>query len=84
MKNQSKKLEFPVKRVIKRDGRVVDFDPSRIREAIRKAMVHVNRYDEASLNKVVEHVLKVIAEKYGTEKIPHVEEIQDIVELSLV
>jgi len=73
-----------VKHVIKRDGRVVDFDPSRIREAIRKAMVHVNRYDEASLNKVVEHVLKVIAEKYGTEKIPHVEEIQDIVELSLV
>lgn len=84
MKNQSKKLEFPVKRVIKRDGRVVDFDPSRIREAIRKAMVHVNRYDEASLNKVVEHVLNVIAEKYGAEKIPHVEEIQDIVELSLV
>jgi len=84
LKNQSKKLEFPVKHVIKRDGRVVDFDPSRIREAIRKAMVHVNRYDEASLNKVVEHVLKVIAEKYGTEKIPHVEEIQDIVELSLV
>ncbi len=84
MKDQSKKLEFPVKNVIKRDGRVVDFDPSRIREAIRKAMVHVNRYDEESLNKVVEHVLKVIAEKYGAQRIPHVEEIQDIVELSLV
>ncbi|MDW8022080.1 MAG: adenosylcobalamin-dependent ribonucleoside-diphosphate reductase [Nitrososphaerota archaeon] len=84
MENESKKLEFPVKRVVKRDGRVVDFDPSRIREAIRKAMVHVNRYDEKSLNKVVGNVLKIIAEKYGAEKIPHVEEIQDIVELSLV
>jgi len=84
LKNSSKKLEFPVKKVIKRDGRVVDFDPTRIREAIRKAMVHVNRYDEENLNKVVNHVLKVIAEKYGAEKIPHVEEIQDIVELSLV
>jgi len=84
LKDQSKKLEFPVKKVIKRDGRVVDFDPSRIREAIRKAMVHVNRYDEKSLNKVVDRVLKVVAEKYGAEKIPHVEEIQDIVELSLV
>ncbi len=84
MKEQSRKLEFPVKKVIKRDGRVVDFDPTRIREAIRKAMVHVNRYDEGSLNKVVDHVLQLIAEKYGAEKIPHVEEIQDIVELSLV
>ena len=84
MKDESKKLEFPVKKVVKRDGRVVDFDPARIREAIRKAMVHVNRYDEKALNKVVAHVLKIIAEKYGGEKIPHVEEIQDIVELSLV
>jgi len=84
LKDNSRKLEFPVKKVIKRDGRVVDFDPTRIREAIRKAMVHVNRYDEESLNKVVEYVLKIIAEKYGAEKIPHVEEIQDIVELSLV
>jgi len=80
----SRKIEFPVKKVVKRDGRVVDFDPMRIREAIRKAMVHVNRYDEESLNKVVNHVLKIIAEKYGAERIPHVEEIQDIVELSLV
>ena len=84
MKDESKKLEFPVKKVIKRDGRIVDFDPARIREAIRKAMVHVNRYDESSLNKVLDHVLKIIAEKYGAETIPHVEEIQDIVELSLV
>jgi len=84
LKDNSRKLEFPVKKVIKRDGRIVDFDPTRIREAIRKAMVHVNRYDEESLNKVVEYVLKIIAEKYGAEKIPHVEEIQDIVELSLV
>ncbi|MEM3921916.1 MAG: adenosylcobalamin-dependent ribonucleoside-diphosphate reductase [Nitrososphaerota archaeon] len=84
LKDNSRKLEFPVKKVIKRDGRVVDFDPTRIREAIRKAMVHVNRYDEESLNKVVEYVLNIISEKYGAEKTPHVEEIQDIVELSLV
>ena len=76
--------EFPVKKVVKRDGRVVSFDPARIREAIRKAMVHVNKYDEETLEKVVSHVLSVIAEKYGRERIPHVEEIQDIVELSLV
>ena len=85
MEEKSNKFEeFPVKKVVKRDGRVVDFDSRRIREAIRRAMVHVNRYNEKTLQKVVEHVLKLIAEKYGREKIPHVEEIQDIVELSLV
>jgi len=30
---------YPVKKIVKRDGRVVDFDPERIRNAIRKAMV---------------------------------------------
>ena len=34
LKDNSRKLEFPVKKVIKRDGRVVDFDPTRIREAL--------------------------------------------------
>ncbi|MEN2974737.1 MAG: adenosylcobalamin-dependent ribonucleoside-diphosphate reductase [Candidatus Caldarchaeales archaeon] len=75
---------LPVKKVIKRDGRIVDFDRGRIREAVRKAMVQVNMYDESTLEKVVNHVLKMIAEKFGEERMPHVEEIQDIVELTLV
>ncbi|MEM2017065.1 MAG: adenosylcobalamin-dependent ribonucleoside-diphosphate reductase [Nitrososphaerota archaeon] len=75
---------YPVRKVIKRDGRVVDFDENRIREAVRKAMLHVNMYDEVTLRQVVDYILKIIAEKFGSEKIPHVEEIQDIVELSLV
>ncbi|MEM4206906.1 MAG: adenosylcobalamin-dependent ribonucleoside-diphosphate reductase [Nitrososphaerota archaeon] len=76
--------QYPVKKIMKRDGRIVDFDSSRIREAIRKAMVSVNKYDEKLLDKIVEHVLVLISEKFGAEKIPHVEDVQDIVELSLV
>lgn len=75
---------YPVRKVIKRDGRVVDFDENRVREAVRKAMVHVNMYDEITLKQVVDYILKIIAEKFGSERIPHVEEIQDIVELTLV
>ena len=75
---------YPVRKVIKRDGRVVDFDENRIREAVRKAMVHVNMYDEITLKQVVDYILKIIAEKFGTQRIPHVEDIQDIVELTLV
>ncbi len=73
-----------IKKVIKRDGRIVDFDASRIENAIKKAMVSVNKYDEETLNKVVNYVLKLLDEKYGEERIPHVEDIQDIVEFSLV
>ncbi|MCS7118235.1 MAG: adenosylcobalamin-dependent ribonucleoside-diphosphate reductase [Thaumarchaeota archaeon] len=75
---------FPVKRIVKRDGRVVDFDPERIRNAIRKAMIATNRLDEELLDKVTENVLKLVAEKFGETKVPHVEDVQDLVELSLV
>ena len=77
-------MKIDVKKVIKRDGRVVDFDLNRIRNAIQKAMMSVNKYDEKTLNKVVRYVVKVLNEKYGAEDIPHVEDIQDIVEFALV
>ncbi|MEM0451152.1 MAG: ribonucleotide reductase N-terminal alpha domain-containing protein [Nitrososphaerota archaeon] len=76
--------QYPVKRIVKRDGRVVDFDPERIRNAIRKAMVATGKLDEQLLDKVTQHVLQLIAEKFGTERIPHVEDVQDLVELTLV
>ncbi len=76
--------EYPIKKVIKRDGRVVEFDSNRIKNAIKKAMISVGKYDEKTLRKVTNYVLKVLKEKYGAEKIPHVEEIQDIVEFALV
>lgn len=72
------------RKVIKRDGRIVDFDPNRIRNAIAKAMISIGRYDEKNLEKVVKYILKVLEEKYKEEKTPHVEEIQDAVEFSLM
>ncbi|MEM3480629.1 MAG: adenosylcobalamin-dependent ribonucleoside-diphosphate reductase [Candidatus Korarchaeum sp.] len=73
-----------VTKVIKRDGRVVEFDSSRIRRAIEKAMREVGSYDEETLSKVVKYVLDVIERTFSDEKPPHVEEIQDIVELALM
>jgi len=75
-------IETP-KKVVKRDGRIVDFDATRIREAIKKAMLSVGRLDEKKLENVVNYVLRVLSEKYGEVGQPHVEEIQDIVELAL-
>ncbi|MEM3066907.1 MAG: ribonucleotide reductase N-terminal alpha domain-containing protein, partial [Nitrososphaerota archaeon] len=76
--------KVPIEKVIKRDGRVVDFDANRISEAIRKAMVSTNQYNPKTHSEVLNYVLKVLSEKFSEGRVPHVEEIQDIVELSLV
>ncbi|RDD53923.1 MAG: intein-containing adenosylcobalamin-dependent ribonucleoside-diphosphate reductase [Candidatus Korarchaeota archaeon NZ13-K] len=73
-----------VTKVIKRDGRIVEFDSSRIRRAIERAMREVGSYNEAVLDKVVRYVLDVIEKTFTDERPPHVEEIQDIVELALM
>ncbi|MEM4571262.1 MAG: ribonucleotide reductase N-terminal alpha domain-containing protein, partial [Nanopusillaceae archaeon] len=72
-----------VKKVIKRDGRIVDFDPNRIEHAIERAMLASGFYNRDLLKKVTEFVLKILDEKF-VDKTPTVEEIQDIVEYSLI
>lgn len=72
------------RKVVKRDGRIVDFDPARIRNAIAKAMVSVKQYDEKTLDTVVNYVLNVLNEKFERGETPHVEDIQDIVEFALM
>jgi len=72
------------RRVVKRDGRIVDFDPVRIRNAIAKAMLSVKQYDEKALEKVVDYVLGFLNERYEQGETPHVEAIQDLVEFALM
>ncbi|MGQ9596993.1 MAG: adenosylcobalamin-dependent ribonucleoside-diphosphate reductase [Thermoproteota archaeon] len=72
------------RKVVKRDGRIVDFDPDRIRNAIAKAMVSVKQYDEKTLDTVVNYVSSVLNEKFERGETPHVEDIQDIVEFALM
>lgn len=70
-------------KVIKREGYLEDFDVSRIKSAIKKAMLATNRYDETILKQCVNYILKILKERY-VKKNPHVEEIQDIVEFTLM
>ncbi|WP_457754625.1 adenosylcobalamin-dependent ribonucleoside-diphosphate reductase [Thermococcus sp.] len=72
-----------VEKVMKRDGRIVPFDEGRIRWAIQRAMWEVGVRDEKLLDKVVKDVVSRINELYDG-KIPHIENIQDIVELELM
>ncbi|ASJ11563.1 adenosylcobalamin-dependent ribonucleoside-diphosphate reductase [Thermococcus thioreducens] len=74
---------MPVEKVMKRDGRIVPFDKERIKWAIQRAMLEVGVRDEKLLNKVVRRVVKRVNELYDGQT-PHIENIQDIVELELM
>ena len=63
----------------KRDGRVVRFNPEKIVEAISKAANATEEFSEKEAKKLAEKVLER-AQKEIPEKIPTVEQLQDIVE----
>ena len=75
--------------VVKRNGKKVDFDTTKISLAIKKGFDSVNeqdeetgkyKYDEKDIKKVHDDVIKTIEKNY-TEKIK-IEEIQDLIEQS--
>ncbi|WP_048150995.1 adenosylcobalamin-dependent ribonucleoside-diphosphate reductase [Palaeococcus ferrophilus] len=72
-----------VEKVMKRDGRIVPFDKSRIKWAIKRAMLEVGVHDEKLLDRVVRRVVRRVNELYDGQ-IPNIENIQDVVELELM
>lgn len=67
------------KRIIKRDGKIVKFDPEKITEAIAKAGLVTEEFKYDRAKAIAEKVLKR-ADETITVRTPHVEQIQDIVE----
>jgi ribonucleoside-diphosphate reductase alpha chain len=74
---------FTVKKIQKRDGRVVDFEPDKIANAIRKAFIAVKGGDEGVASRLTERVVQLLSERFK-EQIPGVEDVQDIVEEVLI
>ena len=72
-----------IEKVMKRDGRIVPFDKERIKWAIQRAMLEVGVRDEKLLNRVVRRVVRRVNELYDGQ-VPHIENIQDVVELELM
>lgn len=64
--------------IVKRDGRTVPYDRSKITEAINKAMSGCYRKDEVAAAKMSEAAEKKLFEHFG-DKSPTVEDIQDVV-----
>lgn len=67
------------KKIQKRDGRIVDFDKSRIVHAIQKA-VNATKCENVD----VEDIANKVADKVLSMDVPTVEEIQDAVEYTLI
>ncbi len=73
-----------LKKIRKRDGKIVDFDKEKIINAVFKAAQSVGGSDRKEAERVADLAVKFIEEKYGKEEIPTVEGVQDIVEKALI
>ncbi|HHV61234.1 MAG TPA: ribonucleoside triphosphate reductase [Firmicutes bacterium] len=72
-----------LKKIIKRDGRVVDFDQERIINAIFKAGKAVGIEDRRLACELSNEVVTILVREFA-DRIPMVEDVQDIVERVLI
>ena len=71
-------------KIVKRDGRIVDFNKSKIIMAILQAAVAVGGRNKETAEAVTQDVITFLKAKTYKQSFPTVEEIQDYVEKSLI
>ena len=71
------------KSIKKRDGRTVKFDRKKIEKAIEKAGLETGEFDVKVAKELTDKVLAVL-ETRNQKRLPGVEDIQDIVEDTLI
>lgn len=76
--------ECKIKKIRKRDGRIVDFNPLKIAEAIWKAAKAVGGRDRELSNRLALQVVKSLEKQLEPGEIPSVEQVQDMVEKILI
>ncbi|HUI39310.1 MAG TPA: ATP cone domain-containing protein, partial [Methanothrix sp.] len=72
-----------IKRIRKRDGRMVDFHKEKIEQAIGKALRATGIKDTKAALELAKQVVENASERF-METVPGVEDIQDIVEKTLI
>ena len=75
---------FPLTRIIKRDGLSVPYDRDRIATAIFKAAASVGGSDRELSERLAVEVEQVLVANYHDGAAPTVEDIQDVVEATLI
>ncbi len=81
---KQKKRKTKIKKIRKRDGRIVDFDKEKIVQAIWKAAQAVGGKDYELSKKLGHEVVEILEQNLRPKQIPTVEQVQDIVEKVLV
>lgn len=73
-----------VNKIIKRDGRKEIFNSSKIYSAISKAAESCGLKIETNIDDIVETVIEKVNALYSNKNIPTVENVQDIIEMTLI
>ena len=76
--------ENKITKVEKRDGQIVDFAQERITDAIFKALTATKQGDGKKSKKLSDKIVAFLNRRFKKDEIPHVEQIQDIVEEVLI
>lgn len=79
-----KKVESKITKVLKRDGRVVEFEPEKITDAVHKAITSVGHGNGVESKRVSNRVVDILNRRFKKDEIPTIEQIQDIVEEVLI
>jgi len=77
-------MNHKITKVQKRDGTIVGFDQERITDVIFKALTSTAKGDGKRSKRLSSKVLKIMNRRFKKDEIPHVEQIQDIVEEILI
>ena len=78
-------ITYHMKQVKKRNGSIVDFEATKITDALRKSFAYCEvAIDEAGLEALTKGVIEDLSAKFGDEATPSVEHVQDLVELALM
>lgn len=77
-------MENQILHIIKRNGKKVNFNSYKIREAIRKAFLSQGLSSEKEFDKLTKDTVHVINLTYSNEHLPTVENIQDVVEKVII
>ncbi len=77
-------MSHTIQNIVKRDGTVVSYDRDRIGTAIFKAAAAVGGSDRAEADRLALLVEQKLSENFGAASTPSVEEIQDLVEETLI
>ncbi len=78
-------MDYPIRQIRKRDGRIVPFDRTKIEHAVAKAARAVGNGVQAGWAAgIAARVTELLVARFGPDSTPEVEQIQDVVEEVLI